>query len=76
MYVKLEPKILNLVASLEADLAKAVHEALTLWLKERLPVCPLTNQFCEFNEGPCNDCPVAKKHLFKEGTPIRAKKSF
>jgi len=58
MEVQLNPKILKLVTSLETDLNKAIHEALNLWLKKRLIVCPITNQFCERGHGSCNDCPV------------------
>jgi hypothetical protein len=66
MEIQLDSKIYSLVTSLEKDLNKAVHEALTLWLKERLLVCPITNQLCEFQLGQCNDCPVTKKQFSKE----------
>jgi len=59
--IRLDSKILNLVTSLETDLTKAINEALTMWLKERLLVCPMTNQFCKYPEGPCNDCSLTKK---------------
>ena len=61
MDIRLDSKILNLVTSLETDLTKAINEALTMWLKERLLVCPMTNQFCKYPEGPCNDCSLTKK---------------
>lgn len=61
MEIQLDPKILDLVTSLEKDLPKAINESLTLWLRKRLLVCPITNQFCKFNNGSCNDCAVTKK---------------
>ena len=61
MEVLLDPKILYLVSSLEKDLPKAINEALTLWLKKRIIVCPITNHFCKIINGSCNDCSVAKK---------------
>ena len=59
--IQLDSNMLNLVTSVEIDVTKAVHEALNLWLKERVLVCPITNQFCKYPEGPCNDCSLAKK---------------
>lgn len=61
MKIQLEPSMVNLVKSLEKDVSKAVHEALNLWLRERLTVCPITNQLCINPNMPCNDCPVTKK---------------
>ena len=58
MEIQLDPKILNLVKSLETDLSKAIHEALNLWLKKRLIICPVTNKFCEHGKSSCNDCSV------------------
>jgi hypothetical protein len=59
--IQLEPNIVNLITSKEQDVTKAVHEALNLWLKERLTVCPITNQFCINPNNPCNDCELTKK---------------
>jgi hypothetical protein len=61
MEIQLDSKILSLAASLEIDLTKVINEALTIWLKKRLPVCPITKQFCEYPKGSCNDCPMAGK---------------
>jgi hypothetical protein len=61
MKVQLESKIVNLIKPLEKDLTKVVHEALNLWLKKRLTVCPITNQFCINPNRPCNDCALTKK---------------
>ena len=61
MEIKVDPNILDLIASLEKDLQKAINEALTLWLRKRLIVCPITNQFCKFVDGSCNDCSVTKE---------------
>ena len=60
MDVQLEPKLLRLVAAFEEDMSKAISEALTLWLKEKVPICPITESFCENLEGSCNDCTVAR----------------
>lgn len=60
MEIRVNPKILKLVTSLETNVTKAINEALNLWLKEKLTSCPITNQFC-INDGPCNDCPVLKE---------------
>jgi hypothetical protein len=58
---RVDPKILNLVVSLEKDLNAAINEALNLWLKQRVTVCPITNQFCKFIDGSCNDCTLTKE---------------
>ena len=60
MDVQLDPKLLRLVATLEEDISKAMSEALTLWLKEKVPICPITERFCENLKGSCNDCTVAR----------------
>jgi len=61
MEIQVDSKILNLIASLETDLNKVIKEALTLWLKERIIICPISGQFCKHDDGPCNDCSVATK---------------
>ena len=61
MEIRVDPKILDLVASIEKDLPKAINEALTLWLRKRMIVCPITNRFCKIIDSPCNDCAVAKE---------------
>jgi len=58
--IQLNPKTLSLVTSLEADLNKAISEALDLWLKNRVTVCPITNKFCDRGHGQCNDCAGTK----------------
>ena len=60
MDVQLEPKLLRLVAAFEEDMSKAISEALTLWLKLKVPICPITENFYENIEGSCNDCTVAR----------------
>ena len=60
MKVQLDSNVLSLVTSVESDVNKAVHEALNLWLKERLTVCPITHEFCVNPNSPCNDCNLAK----------------
>ena len=61
MEIQVDSKVLHLVTSLKIDLNKAINEALTLWLKQKIIVCPITNQFCTFPAGPCNDCSVSQK---------------
>ena len=56
MEVQVEPKLLSLIATVEGDISKVVSEALNLWLKEKIPTCPITKDFCGKQNGPCNDC--------------------
>ncbi len=61
MEIEIDSKILTLVSSIESDLKKAVDEGLFLWLKTRLTVCPITQEFCVAPNTPCNDCSLTKK---------------
>ena len=61
--IKLDSNILNLVTSVETDVTKAVHEALNLWLRERLTACPITKNFCINPKNPCNDCILVKNNF-------------
>jgi len=61
MKIQVDPKILNLVYSIEPDLNKAIKEALNLWLKEKIIICPYTHQYCKNNNIPCNDCSICKE---------------
>jgi len=61
MEIEIDSKILTLVTSIESDLKKAVDEGLSLWLKTRLTVCPITKEFCVSPNTPCNDCIITKK---------------
>lgn len=61
MEIRVNPKILKLVTSLETNVTKAINEALNLWLKEKMTSCPITNQFCIHNNEPCNDCHILKE---------------
>jgi len=63
MEIQLDSKIVKLVTLLEIDITMAINEALTMWLKKRLPVCPITNQLCEYPQGSCNHCHIAKKEF-------------
>ena len=60
MKIEIDSKILTLVSSIESDLKKAVDEGLFLWLKERLSVCPITEDFCASPNNSCNDCSLSK----------------
>lgn len=65
MDVQIDPKLLSLVEAVESDISRVVSEALDLWLKEKLPKCPITGTFCENVQGSCNNCPVANETLRK-----------
>ena len=56
MEVNVDSKLVSLVSSLETDLNEAIDEGLTLWLKTKLTVCPITKEFCKSPNTPCNDC--------------------
>ena len=56
MEVQVDPKLLKLVESLDENIVKVVDEGITLWLKEKLITCPITNKFCTSNKNPCNEC--------------------
>ena len=58
MDVQIDPKLLSLAATVESDLARVMSEALDLWLKARVPKCPITDGFCENLRGSCNSCSV------------------
>jgi hypothetical protein len=60
MEVDIDSKILTLVSSIESDMKKAVDEGLFLWLKTRLTICPLTNDFCVSPNTSCNHCSISK----------------
>ena len=60
MEIDIDSKILTLVSSIESDLKKAVDEGLFLWLKTKLTVCPITNEFCVSPNTPCNNCSLSK----------------
>ena len=64
MEIQVNHKLLKLATALETNIDKVVNEALTLWLKEKMATCPITNQFCTYN-GPCNDCPTTNKATLK-----------
>ena len=61
MEIQVDSQVLNLVASVETDLNKAINEALNLWLKQKIVVCPIINQFCKSPGRPCNECSVSEK---------------
>jgi len=60
MEIDIDSRILTLVSSIESDLKKAVDEGLFLWLKTRLTICPITNDFCQSPNTSCNDCRLSK----------------
>lgn len=60
MNIEFDSELLNLVTSLETDVNKAVNEGLTLWLKEKMIICPITKKFCINPNCPCNNCDIAK----------------
>ena len=58
MEIQIDPKLLDLVPADDGDISKVMLEALDLWLKEKLPKCPITDTFCENLRGSRNSCPV------------------
>ena len=58
MEIQIDPKILSLVTTVDSNISKVMSEALNLWLKEKLPKCPITDTFCENLKGSCNGCPI------------------
>ena len=65
MEVNVEKGLLNLIASVEKDISKVIPEALHLWLKQRIPICPITENLCINIKGSCNNC-----QLINEKTTI------
>jgi len=63
MEIEVNPKLLHLIATTEKDLSKVIREALDLWLKEKIPTCPITNRFCVNVQGSCNECPITREPL-------------
>lgn len=63
MKIQIDPKLLSLVTTVDSDISRVMSEALGLWLKEKLPKCPLTESFCENLQGSCNNCAIANKTL-------------
>ena len=61
MEVQIDRKILTLVATVDSDFSRVMSEALDLWLRKRLPRCPITEDFCENLEGSCNSCSVTSE---------------
>ena len=60
MEIEVNPELLRLIATLERDISEVVHEALTLWLRERILICPITDRFCENVKKSCNECTIAE----------------
>ena len=52
----MDPKLLELLQSIEKDFKKVVNEAINLWLKEKIITCTLTQKFCINQQIPCNEC--------------------
>ena len=59
--IHVNSKLLHLATSVEKDVSKVVNEALYLWLKKKIIICPVTNRFCTNVNNPCNDCDVTSK---------------
>jgi hypothetical protein len=58
--IQVNSKLLQLATSVEKDVSKVVNEALYLWLKKQIIICPVTNGFCININGPCNECDIAR----------------
>ena len=63
MEVSVDPVLLELVESIDENIFKAVNEGLTLWLKQKLAMCPITKKFCTNGQNPCNDCSTFDRSL-------------
>ena len=59
--IQVNSQLLHLATTVEKDVAKAVNEALHLWLKKKIITCPITNSFCTNVNGTCNECEVTKR---------------
>jgi hypothetical protein len=51
--IHLDSDVVDRVFLVEKNISKAVNEALNLWLKERISMCPITKDFCI---NPCDSC--------------------
>jgi hypothetical protein len=60
MEIKIESHLLDLIASTKVEISKVIPEALNLWLKDKLIICPITRSFCISNK-PCNECKKIQK---------------
>ncbi|MEJ2271490.1 MAG: hypothetical protein P8X91_03185 [Candidatus Bathyarchaeota archaeon] len=58
MEVQIDPELLRLVESQSENLITAIHEALKLWLEQKLTTCPITKGVCSNNQILCSDCPT------------------
>jgi hypothetical protein len=63
MSIKIDQKLLRLIASVEDDISKVISEALKLWLRTKILVCPMNNELCE--KSSCNNCLVLKQSVNK-----------
>ena len=63
MEIQVEQELLHLINLVGDDFSKVINEALNLWLKGKIPICPLTNRFCVDLQGSCNNCSIAEKAL-------------
>ena len=70
MDVQIDPKLLSLAATVESDITRVMSEALDLWLKARVPKCPITDSFCENLRGSCNNCPVTNGGIKTRGREV------
>jgi len=63
MEINVDARQLHLIADLEKDITKVIREALDLWLKKKIPTCPITNLSCLNIQGSCNHCTVTREPL-------------
>lgn len=68
MEIEIDPKLLRLISTFEVDISEVVKQALTLWLRERILICPITKRFCVNMNVSCNECAIAKSAYASSNT--------
>lgn len=56
--IHINSMIVDRVTLVEKNLSKAVNEALNLWLKEKISLCPTTKEFCINTSDSCKGCKI------------------
>ena len=56
--IQINSIIVDQVTLVEKNFSKAVNEALNLWLKEKISICPTTKEFCINPSDSCKGCKI------------------
>ena len=56
--INIDSRRFKLLTAIDRNVCKVMIEALDMWLEKRVLTCPITKNFCENIQGPCNDCSV------------------